>query len=67
MKTKKKPSRYTPNWIYNMRYDGSDVKPYLEVDFFTLSVFVVNDPFLMLYYSPDDLPDLRLSIYRMYN
>jgi hypothetical protein len=50
-----------------MRYDGSDVKPYLEVDFFTLSVFVVNDPFLMLYYSPDDLPDLRLSIYRMYN
>ena len=67
MKTRKKPSRYTPFWIYNMRYDGWDVKPYLEVDYLTLSVFLINDPFLMVYYSPDDLPDLRLSLYRMYN
>mgnify|MGYP001384843892 CR=1 FL=1 len=50
-----------------MRYDGFDVKPYLEVDYLTLSVFLLNDPFLTLYYSPDDLPDLRLSLYRMYN
>ena len=67
MKTKKKVSRYTPSWVRNSRYDTTDVKPYLEVDYLTLSLFLLNDPYLILYYSPDNLPDLKLNIYRMYN
>jgi len=67
MKTKKRPSRYTPSWIFNTRYDNSDVKPYLEVDYLTLSVFLLQDPYLLVYYSPDNLPDTKLNIYRLYN
>jgi len=67
MKLKKQRSYYTPNWIYLARYDISDVKSFLEVDYFTLSAFVLYEPFLLQYYSPDDAPDYRPNIYRMYN
>ena len=67
MKTKKQKSNYTPLWIHNTRYDLSDVKPYLEVDYFTLSVFILYDPFFLYYSSPDDLPDSRVNIYKLYN
>jgi hypothetical protein len=67
MKTKKKVSRYTPLWVRNSRYDNVDIKPYLEVDYLTLSAFLLNDPYLLLYYSPNNLPDLKLNVYRMYN
>lgn len=67
MKLKKQRSYYTPNWIYLARYDISDVKPFLEVDYFTLSVFVLYEPFLTYYYTPDESPDFRSNIYRMYN
>ena len=67
MKTKKTRSYYTPTWITKTRYDNYDIKPYLEVDYLTLSFFVLYEPFLTMYYSPDNLPDLRLGVYRMYN
>ena len=67
MKTKKTRSYYTPSWITKTRYDNYDIKPYLEVDYLTLSFFVLYEPFLTMYYSPDNLPDLRLGVYRMYN
>jgi hypothetical protein len=52
MKTRKQKSFYTPNWIYNNQYDLSDNKPYLEVDYFTLSTFVLYDPMFFNYLSP---------------
>ena len=67
MKTKKQQSYYTPNWIYQTRYDNSDVKPYLEVDFFTLSSFVLSDTYIQYYHKVDDMPDLRNSTYMLYN
>lgn len=67
MKLRKQKSYYTPHWIYLARYDISDIKPYLEVDYLTLSVCVVYNPYLLYYYSPDDTPDLRSTIYRLYN
>ena len=67
MKLKKQRSYYTPNWIYLTRYDISDVKPYLEVDYFTLSTIVLYEPFTTFYFSPDETPDFRPTIYRMYN
>lgn len=52
-----------------MRYDDFDTKPYLEVDYLTLSFFVLTEPHLISYYRSDDLPDLPIhhAIYRMYN
>lgn len=66
---RKQISRYTPNWVYKMRYDDFDTKPYLEVDYLTLSFFVLTEPHLISYYRSDDLPDLPIhhAIYRMYN
>ena len=67
MKTRKQPSRYTPNWVYNNRYDISDVKSYLEVDYFSLSAVVMYDPYVLDYHAPNDRVDVRTNIYRMYN
>lgn len=67
MKLKKQRSYYTPNWIYLARYDISDVKPFLEVDYLTLSMFVLYEPFITYSCTPDESPDFRPNIYRMYN
>jgi hypothetical protein len=67
MKLKKQRSYYTPNWIYLARYDISDIKPFLEVDYLTLSTFVLYEPFTTYYYTPDEAPDFRPNIFRMYN
>lgn len=67
MKNKKQQSYYTPNWIYQTRYDNTDVKPYLEVDFFTLSAFILTDTYIQYYHKIDDMPDLRNSTYILYN
>jgi len=67
MKLKKQRSYYTPHWIHLTRYDISDVKPFLEVDYFTLSAFIIYEPFLIQYYAPDEAPDFRPNVYRMYN
>jgi hypothetical protein len=66
---RKQISRYIPNWVYDMRYDDFDTKPYLEVDYLTLSIFVLTEPHLISYYRAYDLPDLPIhhSVYRMYN
>ena len=67
MKLKKQKSYYTPHWIYLARYDISDIKSYLEVDYLTLSTFVIYNPYLIDYHTPDETPDWRSTIYRMYN
>ena len=67
MKNKKQTSYYTPNWITQTRYDNNDIKPYLEVDFFTLSSIILTDTYTQHYHKPDDLPDLRNSTYLLYN
>jgi len=67
MKNKKQQSYYTPNWIYQTRYDNTDIKPYLEVDFFTLSTFILTDTYIQYYHKVDDMPDLRNSTYILYN
>jgi hypothetical protein len=67
MKLKKQRSHYTPKWIHLTRYDISGIKPFLEVDYFTLSSIVIYDPFTFDHYAPDDCPDFRLNVYRMYN
>ena len=67
MKKKKQRSQHVPYWIYNSRFVVSDIKPSFEVDYFTLSSFVLYDPLLIDYYTPDDFPDHRHYIYRLYN
>ena len=67
MKKKKTKSRYTPSWIFSVRYDLTDVKPYLEVDYFTLTSCVIYEPFMLTSQPINELPELRHNIYRLYN
>ena len=67
MKQRKQRSFYTPNWIYLTRYDISDIKPYLEVDYLTLSAILVYNPYVLEYRTPAETPHYRPTIYRLYN
>jgi hypothetical protein len=67
IKSLKQKSRYTPLYIYNMRFDMSDTKSYLEIDYFTLSFIFIYDNFTLDMSSPDDFIEMRHYIYRMYN
>lgn len=67
IKSLKKKSRYTPSYIYNMRFDMSDTKSYLEIDYFTLSFIFIYDSFILDFHSPDDFPEMRHYVYKMYN
>jgi len=50
-----------------MRFDMSDTKSYLEIDYFTLSFILIYDNFILDFNSPDDFPEMRHYVYRMYN
>ena len=67
IKSLKQKSRYTPSYIYNMRFDMSDTKSYLEIDYFTLSFIFIYDSFILDFHSPDDFPEMRHYVYKMYN
>ena len=67
MKRRKQRSNYTPNWIFNVRYDLNDVKPYLEVDYFTLSVVYIYEPYFINVFPIHDLAERRQQVYRLYN
>jgi hypothetical protein len=67
MKQRKQRSQYVPLWVYNSRFDISDIKPNFEVDYFTMSSMMLYEPLLIDYYTPDDLPDHRHYTYRLYN
>ena len=67
MKTHKQRSQTIPDWVFNSRYDFSDIKSFLEVDYFSLSTFIIYDPYVTFYYSPTKLLYPKTSIYRLYN
>ena len=67
IKSLKQKSKYTPAYIYNMRFDMSDTKSYIEVDYFTLSFILIYDNFILDFNQPDDFPEMRHYVYRMYN
>lgn len=67
VKQRKQKSYYTPTWIYKNRFDFSDVKNFLEVDYFTLSAVVVYTPYLLSYHTYDNQIDLKINTFRLYN
>jgi len=67
IKLRKQKSYYTPNWIFLIKYDISDIKPFLEVDYFTLSASIIYDPLLFAFAPAEDLITYRTNTYRLYN
>ena len=63
----KQRSSNLPDWVLTSRVKSLDVPKYLEVDFFTLSSFILYEPFLMSDFNPSNLVDSRTEILNMYN
>lgn len=47
MKTRKSKSQHTPKWVLNYRLQTNDVVSYIEVDYFSLSAIIINEPYLV--------------------
>jgi len=63
----KQVSRHLPDWIFTIGYKVLDIPKYLEVDYFTLSVFYIYEPLSLNDYHPLTHLDARPEIYTMYN
>lgn len=63
----KQRSRNFPNWILATRVKHRDVPNYLEVDFFTLSAFVIYEPSTGSDFHTKNLLEDRTEILNMYN
>jgi len=63
---KQKSSNF-PDWILQSRIKPFDIPKYLEVDFFTLSTFVLYEPFLFNDFNPLNFIESRSTIFNMYN
>lgn len=66
-RAKKQRSYHTPAWVHNAEHDLSDIKHYLEVDFFTLSIVVVYDNSLTDFYSNATPTSNKQHVYKLYN
>lgn len=63
----KQVSTRLPAWLYRHKYKYYDVPNYLELDYFTLSAFMIYDPFLVTDFNPTNSREFRVSIYKNYN
>jgi hypothetical protein len=63
----KKPSTTLPKWIIFHDYWSSDIPSFLEIDYMTLSAYVIYDPLYFFTHSNSDLLRVRYGIMNMYN
>ena len=63
---KNKPSTF-PSWLYRMRQITEDVRNFLEIDFFTLSIIIIYEPFLWMDLDIYHMYVLKISILNVYN
>ena len=63
----KQTSQTLPNWIFNVGSRKFDIPKYLEVDFLTLSTFIIYEPLHITDYNPFTYLDSRVEIYTLYN
>ena len=56
-----------PDWIFRIGFYRNDIPKYLEVDYFTLSSFVICEPLSVIDLSPLSFLDDRNTIFNMYN
>lgn len=63
----KQKSHHLPDWIFGAGYRIMDIPKYLEVDYFTLSAFIILEPTSALEFNPLQHLEDRTTILRMYN
>lgn len=63
----KQQSNLMPNWILKNKNLITDVSKFIEVDYFTLSVFVIYEPFNLLDINPYNFISARYGVINLYN
>lgn len=63
----KQRSTHLPDWIFKAGYRSFDIPKYLEVDYFTLSAFIIYEPFSPSDFNPLAHLESRTNILNMYN
>ena len=63
----KKKSYNLPKWILFSKNSYDDVPKFLEIDYFTLSIFVIYEPFLWSDLNVYNIIDNKFSIINIYN
>ena len=63
----KQRSRNLPDWILTSRLKSFDIPKYLEVDFFTLSSFILYEPFMLNDVNSLNFLESRSEIVNVYN
>jgi len=63
----KQTSSTFPEWIFHIGYRRFDIPNFLEVDYFTLSTFIIYEPVLVIDYNPLTYLDSRVELYTIYN
>ena len=56
-----------PDWIFKYSFKNLDVPKYVELDFFTLSCFIIFEPTNLTQVNPLTFIESRSNIYTMYN
>lgn len=62
-----KLSRNLPLWFFDLQYSYSDVPKYFELDYFTLSIFVLLNPITVERWAPARTSSFDWNILNMYN
>jgi hypothetical protein len=56
-----------PAWILNNIGIVEDVAKFMEIDYFTLSAFIIYDPFLLNDLTIYNFINIRYGVMRLYN
>jgi ribosomal protein S4 len=60
-------SHLLPKWILFSKNSFSDVSKYLEIDYFTLSIFILYEPFRWSDVNPFTFADTKFGVINLYN
>lgn len=63
----KQKSHLLPNWILFNKNAFNDVAKFLEVDYFSLSIIILFEPFLWSDINPHNFVDVKFGIINLYN
>ena len=59
--------RRLPDWFYDLQYTYTDIPKYFEVDYFTLSIFLIHDNISQERWLPNRADQMNYSFINMYN
>ena len=63
----KQKSYHFPKWIYYSKNVNDDISKFIEVDFFSLSIIILYEPFIYYDLNFYNIYELKINILNLYN